>query len=1024
MKTKNKGYILSVVLCTVLLLMIIVGSLFELINSQRKLSVKKEDLLQADNAAETAIDYAYSCVINDINTKSISHANSVPATGYKEFTFDSAVTNFITNTPTMATGYTGKISNLAYSNLSVRVLPIGPLTRYFGDPTDPSVDPKLANQWVYERLVPVVARVTASQSGRSYTAYVQKSIACQEIDLFQYSIFFQGQLHMHRGFRPMGAVHTNGMLFLNAQDGDHATYNGAISAAGHIYRGSTFDVTGTGSNGYGYVPIDVNGDADFSTSMSPRVVPKATGTSNQLQILVGGTTGTSEFGMGNSISPNEGEDVHTDPNHWKKWATDNFKNNLLDKSHEVPSITLVGAAGYAQDIASTTDINEFNNGPYQLLEPTFPSTSAYDAPIRMTSNGNNLEANATLVLIVEYNNGPNDATHATFADTDTAAVNAAIYLHRRDNGKYVEVRNGKVYSIEATAATPADLTGSRPTLSLYSDPWRMFVVKGYRVKTGWSPTDSSMKDVHDYIGAITLPDKVFGAASANVLSVAPTADLNLKMEDFDVALSGAYTLASTINTTGTTTPVAPTPMAAVSSGDKNTINTNNNLIVTITKGLFDSRLGRGVAPLTIDIDALKDILEADISSFANPSHNRTFRTDFDPTAADATYKKWNGLVYIEFPTSLTVDTTSATNAKNEINTLRFSYSSSPELRHPDRSVETLAADGRVARTDNIVPIAPELRRYPDTSATIPMDPSLNSTILDAQYAIPAVQLINGRFLPHPNLPVAPAVNTEGFTIATNVPVYLVGNYNSDGDYATGSNITSDAPGAYATLETGEIPAAIFCDMFTVLSNGWGSSDGTHPQSNRQNSFYGANNGSTADDGTSIGNVGSPPGRPAKSLAARTITHFSAASYTYPKSNPDLTMPYVEISACIATGEYPIFEFFTHALENYQPMYDAMATTKANPIIFKGSMVGMFHSEIQHIKQAYGRSVASNVQTGSIWRQHGAYAIAGSRFTQYLVDGLFPPGTPKAYLTAQKEFSLLHWSNPTDATLLTQAGFTP
>ena len=190
-----------------------------------------------------------------------------------------------------------------------------------------------------------------------------------------------------------------------------------------------------------------------------------------------------------------------------------------------------------------------------------------------------------------------------------------------------------------------------------------------------------------------------------------------------------------------------------------------------------------------------------------------------------------------------------------------------------------------------------------------------------------------------------------------------------------------------------------------------------------------------------GRVGSPPGRPAKSLLATDYPpsppnppqyHYKTkANYTFLNSNPttgSAAGPYVEISACIATGEYPIFEFFTHALESYQPLYNTMSTTKANPIIFKGSMVGMFHSEIQHIKQAYGRSVASNVQTsgdpsGNLWEQHGSYAIAASRFTQYLADGNMPPGTPKAYLTAQKEFSLLSWSNATDAALLTKAGFT-
>jgi hypothetical protein len=353
-----------------------------------------------------------------------------------------------------------------------------------------------------------------------------------------------------------------------------------------------------------------------------------------------------------------------------------------------------------------------------------------------------------------------------------------------------------------------------------------------------------------------------------------------------------------------------------------------------------------------------------------------------------------------------------------------------------------------------VPIAKQLRRYPTANE------GNNSTILDAQYAIPAVQLINGRYLPHPNS----GLSTEGFSIATNVPVYVVGNYNTSGNYTTSSSIANNTPGSYAQAETdtdvskNEIPAAIFSDMFTVLSNGWGLPyTGSSPTnlSNRNNSFYGTNNGSTNGQNTVVGSIASPPGRPAKIAPQRVIPiHYETLANntdTYKVSNPTTGAgagPYVIISACIATGEYPIFEFFTHALENFNPtaypLYDNMSTTSANPIIFKGSMVGMFHSEIQHIKQAYGRSIANNVQTsgdpsGDIWQQHGSFAIAGSRYHQFLVNGNFPPGTPVSYFTTQKGFTLMHWNdttpsahgaNPKDSTnlktdgqVLTDAGFT-
>jgi hypothetical protein len=513
------------------------------------------------------------------------------------------------------------------------------------------------------------------------------------------------------------------------------------------------------------------------------------------------------------------------------------------------------------------------------------------------------------------------------------------------------------------------------------------------------------------------------------------------MEPFDASISG-----TSVNIPDTLSTPVVTLQASSKATQKTNLDTASSTVVQIKSGLFDSRLGRGVSLLTIDIDALKapfanfSVASSDTSKDADAI---SFRTDFNPNAASTTLKPWNGLIYIEFPTSLALASTSIPaltaekNTFNGIETLRFAYSSTPEYLHPDRADATDST--RAARHDNIVPFDRNLRRYPPAASA-----NLNSTILDAQYVIPAVQLINALYLPHPN-----STNTkEGFTIATNAPVYVVGNYNSDGDFTTGSNITSNAPGSYAqpevgaTAQTSEITAAIFCDTFTVLSNGWGLNDATTSLSNRNNSFYGTNNGSTNNHSTSpaiAGNIGNPPGRPAKSLWAATtktvrptIYHYATKSnYIYPNSNPTTgssANPYVEISACIATGEYPIFEFFNHALEDYEDMYNTMSSTKANPIIFKGSVVGMFHSEIQHIKQAYGRSVSSNVQTsgdpsGDIWQQHGAYAIAATRYSQFLVDGNFPPGTPKAYYTSQKNYSLLHWNDSADAAVLTQAGFT-
>ncbi len=71
----------------------------------------------------------------------------------------------------------------------------------------------------------------------------------------------------------------------------------------------------------------------------------------------------------------------------------------------------------------------------------------------------------------------------------------------------------------------------------------------------------------------------------------------------------------------------------------------------------------------------------------------------------------------------------------------------------------------------------------------------------------AVKIINGSTIPNPA-----ASSNEGFTFATNGPVYLVGNYNSDGSSSTGSSTATDG--------SSEAPAAIVSDTITVLSQNW------------------------------------------------------------------------------------------------------------------------------------------------------------------------------------------------------------
>lgn len=843
--------------------------------------------MHAVNATESAIDYAYSVLINKVGSAGDFGISEIPTSGYSTLSLPTSGRDFLAGNIDMpASTYSGETGSVVLKDAIIRILPVATsATRRFVDPADPANDnDPNRGQWVWDTEVPLVAKVTASQAGQSYTAYLSKSIEGRRVPMFQHAIFFQGQLQLHRSFRVVGPVHTNGTMLLNCFNGDTSVYAGGLTSSGHFYRGNTLgSYGGTGVDAFGYTPVDINGDLDFSTSISPRVVLGASG-NNRISVYIETkeVSGSDVHVMGYA---NPGFDSRTAD--WQTDALRIFKGNLQDKAHQVPTFTPQGSEGYRQDVVTTNSVNEFSNGTYSLIEPLLPATHL--SRKTDTSRANKLAGRASLVLRVERNNEflPEQSGGAVYSSETTNPGGGAIPYDDSGTTRYF-------YSGPSSAKV----------FFTYANEWiaanrnERFVVKGYK----YSVRASS--GVEPVLDPVRLPDQLVGTAN--------------------------------------------TAMTSVQSGEpyaETTEYTGSGTSTVVTQGLHDARMGRGAEPFTFDMARFLTVMDGtDTDASAN-----NFRTDFDPTS------DWNGVMYLEMPTSLLPNTVAAANVTETagvtISTQPYGYGAA-ETRHPDRWSSTDHL-GRQARTDKIVPIADELRSYPNGAVSEAMMKS-------AQYAIPAVQIINALTLPDPA--------GTGFTFATNIPVYLQGSFNCDGNVFTNTNLTSTSPGGYATKDAGEIPASIFCDTLTVLSDQWRTS-------NRAKGFHGWNGGANT--------------RPVTSR--------------------------IEIAACIATGEYPVFEFFTHALESFQTLYSTNA-----PIVFKGSVIGMFKSEIQHIKRAYGRNQANQIE--DYWNSHGGHAIPSVRFHQDLVDGTFPPGIPMALVFRPSDHRFLRPGDTADKAIMTSVGF--
>ncbi len=1006
MNSSKQGSTLGIVLVITFAISLVTASVFGLINFQRDMAIRRELQFQANNVAETAMDYAFGYVANDVKRRSIEKSDYIPQTAgtYQEFDFEETAEKFLTAAIPAPSGFSDATSRIEFSELSVRVLAPEPRQDFVVQPAvSGSRLSDLAGQIVFETTVPVVARVTASMPGskHKYTAYIQKYMAFDEVPMFQKAINFQGQLHLHRGYPILGGVHTNGNLLFNAHEGDAATYQGLVTCAGRFYRGSSFDLGGRGSDPYGYCPENAESELDFSAIYTENISLKATNTTS-LKIITTNPNDQAVTAKYEQLATN----FDSRMTGWKEKALTTFKGNLMDKAHSVAAMLPPGCGKYRLDDVVTTKVNEFANGTYALLHPniTDPAHDAYNE-----ENIFQFARASTLVFRVECLANYQGMTTSTMAGPPAVTVEdttertyrwiVKAYGKERnetDDDKWIPlplppgvIGQTKVQTWEPNDAANAQyeiatnvIDTSKVAGANAANPHLQGLFEEYRIM--WDGATSTYV-INNGITVDTVAQKTIDSGTwphANATGMG-----SLQTAGYVTGFVLPYRYAGTKYAAGYAVDRG-TATKPVYISDTTTASTKSGSLDPAQQapghGFFDCRLGRGVSPITINMAALKDVLDGTDTSAVAAAFRQLLKVG----------DSYNGLIYVEFPTSLKTATTLSKRCYDPKATIADtpypgdmsavdSYAfvvgdnTAIEKRHPDRMSET--DNTRADREDNILPIAKSLRGYPASYDY--------AEISKPKWAIPALVLVNGKKLPT-------VAKTTGLSIATNAPLYLIGSYNSDGSFATGTNITGTKPTDYAVDDPGwgEVSAGLFSDTLTILSDTWGKPV-------RSNKSVGGNTYSVVDGGRGNRFLKSFDGSDGTSSNLRKVKDGQ-----------------VEISACILTGEYPIFEFFLHALEDWSTYYNKTTS----PICIKGAVVGMFHSEIQHIKGAYSRPLNNDIQQH--YTGHGNSAIPAVRLHDQLTKGIFPPGTPMARDYGQRSFAFLRPGDPKDSKVLEDAGF--
>ncbi len=210
----------------------------------------------------------------------------------------------------------------------------------------------------------------------------------------------------------------------------------------------------------------------------------------------------------------------------------------------------------------------------------------------------------------------------------------------------------------------------------------------------------------------------------------------------------------------------------------------------VTAGLYDHRQDKEISLISIDIAELRKAVDDN----ANSSGTDLGATYWADSSGDATYdptKDWNGVIYVEFPIEANAGSRVDDIVKGDLtNTIT---TTTPETTWEWEWIWTGYRSGYWTQ----VPVT----TYVTTTTTTNI----------------ALQLIDGEKVPAPSFTA-----DRGFTVATNAPLYVVGNFNANGVAHT--NDSSVIETNHYTNNSGgyidEPPVALISDALTILSEDW------------------------------------------------------------------------------------------------------------------------------------------------------------------------------------------------------------
>jgi hypothetical protein len=656
---------------------------------------------------------------------------------------------------------------------------------------DPSIPENVNDPYVGLRVVRfdynIIAKASAvpKDGNPPVTAYVKQTVSLRGAPLFDWAVFYgTSDLEIYPGadMTITGPVHTNNDMYLNAAGGATLTFTGSVTATGHIFHAQENSTDGqvamTNDNIYFAGPAG-------EVSMYDGTIWHDSTNGTDVGVYGPDTSGNPLYTKANNS---------TNKTNFTNYAESTWPGNVLTADMGVLPFNPKG----------------FNNA---LAAGSDPNGNLYKADTPYVDNGTQIPVTGATTTIDHHISATDGATTAAGnvsffndppdSDFPTMATTSAYYVARKglEDVKYANLANLYILVNVNTGVTPYTATVT------YYGPYNFNKIGGAATTYNGAPGPN---------GGVLLGQNNYTATAA---SAGPLASAGLTgVEPYGLVSFIPYTVDGSGHVlTGLYDRRQSTPVDLVQINvnalnralmDANldpTTNTNNaNNIYGGPNHAYPGETGA-----TTYLDAIINNQDPTPNAVTNHTHtlaNATIwgsgSTSFtgtniilnDNTAGyrdgAATLGGWNGTIYVDVEANPVLDPNVAHTHEigvgigNGQTTLATGGASISNNSGPDQDTATI----------NLVP------NHLNADGTPTADSPLGS-VPDA---------IVGR---------QTGLNSgAGLTIATNAPVFVVGNFNADGAHTTATAATDPDDGLVCpTSESDECPVAIIGDAVTFLS---------------------------------------------------------------------------------------------------------------------------------------------------------------------------------------------------------------